>query len=115
MDSVLTNTGTLPVRLLFWYLPIYLEGGNNETLDSLFRTRPGSVVWYGDWKLHQYFEDGGLELYNLKDDIGEKHNLVKKYPEKAKKLLKMLEDWRAKVHAPIPTTLSPYYIEKQNN
>ena len=106
---ILSGTGKLDTRPLFWHFPIYLQGGNNETRDSIFRTRPGSVVRYGDWKLHQYFEDGGLELYNLKNDISEKHNLVGKYPGKTKKLLNMLENWRAKVNAPVPDKLNPEY------
>ena len=34
----------------------------------------------------EFFETGKLELYNLKDDIGEKKDLSKKMPEKAKEL-----------------------------
>ena len=55
--------------------------------DSLFRTRPGSIIINGDWKLHQYFEDGGLELYNLKEDLGERNNLAQTNPEKTEELL----------------------------
>ena len=36
--------------------------------------------------MHYYFEDHGIELYNLKNDIGEKNNLAK---QKTKKELKM--------------------------
>ena len=46
-------------RPLFWHFPIYLQGyniNNNENRDSIFRTRPGSVIRKGDWKLHYYFE-----------------------------------------------------------
>ena len=60
---LLTQTGTIKDRPLFWHFPVYLPEGNSETRDPRFRTRPGSVVRYGDWKLHEYFEDGGLELY----------------------------------------------------
>jgi arylsulfatase A-like enzyme len=52
-------------RPLFWHFPVYLEAGNEDTRDSLFRTRPGSAIIVGTWKLLEYFEDGGLELYNL--------------------------------------------------
>ncbi|GIT06047.1 MAG: hypothetical protein CM1200mP29_14580 [Verrucomicrobiota bacterium] len=38
----------------------------HEQRDPLFRTRPCSAVGLGNWKLHEYFEDGALELYNLK-------------------------------------------------
>ena len=59
---LLTQSGTIKHRPLFWHFPVYLQGGNAETRDSLFRTRPGSVVRDGDWKLHEYFEDKYLRL-----------------------------------------------------
>lgn len=106
---LLTQTGTVKDRSLYWHFPIYLQKGNSETRDRKFRTRPGSVIRYGDWKLHEYFEDGGLELYNLRDDTGEKTNLAEKYPEKAQELLKRLKAWRKDIGAPVPTELNPKY------
>jgi arylsulfatase A-like enzyme len=108
----LTKNKNIPERPLFWHFPIYLEAyvsADYETRDSLFRTRPGSVVRKGDWKLHQYFEDGGLELYNLRDDIGEQTNQAASNPSKTKELLKILEDWRESTGAPVPTELNPDY------
>lgn len=99
-------------RPLFWHFPIYLQAYNarkNENRDSLFRTRPGSVIRYGDWKLHQYFEDGGLELYNLKEDISEKRNLAEVQPEKVEELLDVLNAWREETNAPVPEKLNPDY------
>ena len=72
-------------RPLVWHFPIYLQRGNPECQDMLFRTRPGSIIRMGDWKLHQYFENGTLELYNLKDDIGEKENFSGKVSRKSSK------------------------------
>lgn len=103
-------------RPLFWHFPIYLEAyvsEDYETRDSLFRTRPGSVVRMGDWKLHQYFEDGGLELYNLREDVGERVNLVESNPEKTQELLLILEEWREGTGAPVPTELNPDYIKPE--
>ncbi|WP_185783599.1 sulfatase [Croceivirga lutea] len=102
-------------RLLFWHFPIYLQAYNvddNENRDPLFRTRPGSVIRKGDWKLHYYFEDDGMELYNLADDIGEKNNLVEKYPDKTNELLGLLKQWWKRTDAPIPDQLNPEYVEK---
>ncbi|MEC3907565.1 sulfatase [Tamlana sp. 2201CG12-4] len=92
-------------RPLFWHFPIYLQAYNahdNENRDPLFRTRPGSVVRHGIWKLHYYFEDDGVELYNLTDDIGEKNNLAQKQPEKALEMMNYLETWWKETNAPIP-------------
>ncbi len=111
---LLTQKGSMPERALYWHFPIYLQkyaGVEDESHDSLFRTRPGSVVHFGKWKLHEYFEDGRLELYNLESDIGERENLAKKMPEKAKELHAMLKAWRKEVDAPVPTELNPKYDE----
>ena len=56
---------------------------------------------------HHYFEDGGLELYNIEADISEKHNLSQQKPEKVKELLGLLNDWRNEVNAPIPDQQNP--------
>ena len=109
---LLKNTGTLADRALYWHFPIYLEKygeGSPETRDIKFRTRPGSAIRYHDWKLHEYFEDGGLELYNLVNDISEKNNLCDVEKEKTKELHDMLKAWRQATHAPVPTELNPEY------
>ena len=106
---LLTGTGILRDRALYWHFPIYLQAGNNETQDKLFRTRPGSAIRYKDWKLIQYFENNDIELYNLKDDIGESNNITTLYPEVTEMLLKMLDEWRVATNAPIPKELNPEY------
>ena len=80
-----------------------------EQRDPLFRSRPCGIVRLGDWKLHEYFEDGGLELYNLKDDLGEATNLADKMPEKAKELKAIMEKWREGIGAPVPAEANPNY------
>ena len=99
-------------RPLYWHFPIYLQAYNahdNENRDSLFRTRPGSVIRYGNWKLHYYFENDEVELYNLAEDIGERNNLVKKEPEKTEELLNYLKKWWNETNAPIPRNINPAY------
>ena len=64
---------------------------------SLLLITGGLLVQY---TVYRYPSDvGSTELYNLKDDIGERNNLAKKIPEKTKELSTMLADWRRKVHA----------------
>lgn len=104
LNTILSDQ-TLIERDLFFHFPIYLEAYKKEEDDSrdpLFRTRPGSVIISGDWKLHHYFEDEAFELYNLKTDLGETNNIAEKHPEKIKELYKKLEDWREKTNAPLP-------------
>jgi len=105
----LTGTGKLKDRALFWHFPIYLQGGNKDCQDTIFRTRPGSAIRHGDWKLIQYFENGDLELYNLADDPREKSNIAKANPEKLQELLTELKGWRKTTNAPVPTELNPEF------
>jgi len=109
---LLLKGSALVERPLFWHFPVYLQNSSKhgeELRDPLFRTRPGSVVRQGNWKLHEYFEDGGLELYNLKDDIGENNNLADTHPEKREELHSLLRNWRKETRAPVPTELNPEY------
>lgn len=118
---LLTQKDTLPGnRELVWHFPIYLQQYKGPTdpgsRDYLFRTRPGSVIRVGPWKLHEYFEDGALELYHLDADPGERRNLASLHPEKASELRRRLQDWRQRLNAPVPTEQNPRYdpeAEKQ--
>jgi len=98
-------------RPLYWHFPAYLQAYSvkDEQRDVLFRSRPCSIIRVGDYKLHQYFEDGALELYNLKEDIGESTNLAESLPEKTQELLTQLEAWREATKAPVPTKPNPDY------
>jgi len=83
-------------RPLYWHFPIYLQAYNSKEdggRDPLFRTRPGSVVRLGDWKLHHYYEDDSIELYNLREDLGETLNVAERYPKVKNKLHQLLVDW----------------------
>ena len=76
---------------IYWHYPHY------------HHTAPCGAVRAGDYKLIEYFEDGRLELYNLKDDISEKNDLARKLPDKAADLRKKLDAWRKSVGALMPT------------
>ncbi|GAB3662356.1 sulfatase [Echinicola sediminis] len=113
LKSVLEGEQEMLERALFWHFPIYLEAYNvndNENRDALFRTRPGSVIRKGDWKLHYYFEDDDVELYNLSEDVGESKNLAETNPEKTEEMLMLLKKWWKDTVAPIPKTKNPEYI-----
>ncbi|WP_248722437.1 sulfatase [Seonamhaeicola sp. ML3] len=116
LSSVLEGKTETLERPLFWHFPIYLQAYNkkdNENRDPLFRTRPGSVIRKGNWKLHYYFEDNGIELYNLAEDIGELNNVASANPSKKDELLTDLKNWWKQTNAPIPTELNPEYINQK--
>lgn len=77
---------------IYFHYPHY--GGKGDT--------PAGAVRDGDYKLIEFYEDGHVELYNLKNDISEKNDLSKKKPQLASRLLKELQDWRKACGAKMP-------------
>jgi arylsulfatase A len=95
---LLAQTGTLDRGALYWHYPHYWGGGGKTA-----RGVPYGAVRAGDWKLIEFYEDMRVELYNLKEDISEAHDLAKGQPAKAAELRQMLHDWRKAVDAQMPT------------
>jgi arylsulfatase A len=83
--------GRLPRESLFWHYPHYYP-----------TTTPVSAVRAGDWKLLEFHEDRHVELYNVREDIGEARNLSTAMPERATELRDKLHAWRAAVNAQMP-------------
>jgi len=94
----LLKGGRLPERPLFWHYPHYGNQGG----------RPGGAVRLGDYKLIEWYEDDRIELFNLREDLGEQHDLAAKMPEKAAALRQLLRDWRKRVDALMPTPNPDY-------
>ncbi len=109
---------------IFWHFPGYLDRpvirGRELDVASGFRTRPVSVIHKGDWKLHLFHEewqlDGGrktlatnqaVELYNLKNDIGEHNNLANTETAKRDELLDELLVWQKSADAVMPSKPNP--------
>jgi arylsulfatase A-like enzyme len=77
---------------LFWHYPHYGNQGGT----------PGCAIRQGDWKLIEFFEDGRLELYNLRADISETRNLVEERSELSHELHAQLVAWRERIEVKIP-------------
>ena len=107
MDGVsiaplLTGEGKAPERdTLYWHYPHY------------HRTKPYGAIREGDWKLIELFEDGALELFDLKADPSESKNLAVVNPEKASELLAKLKAWRVSVDAQMMTPNPNYDPSKK--
>lgn len=61
------------------------------------------------WKLNR--RKGTQSLYNLKEDAGERINLIKKHPQKASKMAQKFKEWEESVKDP---TFSSGYKSKKN-
>jgi arylsulfatase A-like enzyme len=78
---------------IFWHYPHYSNQGGS----------PHSAVRDGDWKLIEWLEDGRVELFNLRTDIGERNNLAEREPARAAELKERLTIWRKETGARMPT------------
>lgn len=87
---------------IFWHYPHYHPGG----------ATPYGAVRAGDWKLIEFYEDMHVELYNLKEDIGERNDLAARMPDKVAELRDRLHRWREAVGAQMPTPNPQYDSEK---
>ncbi len=77
-------------RPIYWHYP--------NTYDQ----PPYSVVRKGDWKLIYHHIDQRLELFNLKEDIGEKRNLANTNEDKTRELAKLLTNYLRETKAQMP-------------
>jgi arylsulfatase A-like enzyme len=101
--NLLKGDDSLDRDAIYWHFPLYHFNG----------ATPCSAVRAGDYKLIEFFEDNHVELYNLKDDIGETTDISKSNPVKANKLRKMLHKWRKDVNAQIPKPNPDYDPNKK--
>ena len=99
-------SGIDPERPIFFHYPHQWKVDYKPEVDFL------STVIVGDWKLvyvmmntvpGQCVADGvPLELYNIREDIGEKHNVAAEHPEIVARLAKVLGDRLRSWNASMP-------------
>ena len=81
-------------RAVYWHYPNFAFHRDN---------RLGSAIREGDHKLIHFYDTDSVELYNLKNDIGEKNNLSGKMPQLASRLKNKLKVWLQDSGAVMPT------------
>ena len=84
-------------------VPLWLNPDARLSRDAIYfhyphyhHSRPAGALRAGDWKLVEFFDGAPLELYNLKEDIGESRNLAEEHPDRAHQLQAMLSEWRSR-------------------
>jgi arylsulfatase A len=101
---LLMQKGRLDRPAIYWHYPHYHSSSIG----------PCGAVRAGDYKLIEWFDESicgpgnEFELYNLKEDIGERNNLAKQMPGRVENLKRMLYKWRSEVEAQM-LTLNPDY------
>lgn len=83
---------------IYWHYPHFSNQGS----------RPAGAVRNGDYKLVENFETGQLELYNIKEDIGEKEDLSAAEPQRTGELAQLLKEWRESIGANMPVPNPDY-------
>lgn len=89
---LLRESGVLKREAIYWHYPHYGNQGGT----------PGASIRAGDYKLIEFFEDQHVELYDLRGDPGEEHDLAAAMPEKTEALRSRLHAWQASVAAKMP-------------
>ena len=87
--DVLKDPSVNRERPIVWHFPnLWGETQNKEEGYGAY-----SAILSGDYHLIYTWETQTCRLYNVKNDIGEQHDLAAEYPEIVKKLSKELSDY----------------------
>ena len=97
-------------RPLYLYMPLY---------DLRWAATPCAVLREGDWKLIEYFGDWfdaepryhagqRSELYNLRQDLSEAHDLAPSEKQRVNAMREQLHAWLRSIPAPIPQS-NPHF------
>jgi arylsulfatase A len=99
ITPLLKGGSSLDRDAIYWHFPHYSNHGMQP---------PGGAIRSGDYKLLEYFENYTVQLFNLREDIGEQNNLADAMPEKVSELRAKLRSWRKEVDAQM-NQLNPDY------
>ncbi len=95
---LLDNRRALQRDAIYFHYPNYAWHRGN---------RLGGAIRTDRFKLIERFDDGSLELYDLKNDLSERNNLAPQMPDVAASLQEKLAAWRTTVGARMPTRRQP--------
>lgn len=98
LKPLLLGSSSLAERPLYWHMPNYTNQGG----------RPSGAIREGDWKLIEHYEDGRMELFDLKADPSERNDLAASDPSRVASMRGKLEAWRRDMGAQMPKG-NPHY------
>ncbi|QDV53332.1 sulfatase [Gimesia fumaroli] len=110
-----------PTRALTWHFPYYHpEKGYKKAKETIgvndfavSKTRPVSAIRVGDSKLLQFYESRKRELYDLRSDPGEQHDLSNSQPDRTAHLGAQLKQMLQDMDARYPT--DPFTDQPKTN
>ncbi|MBL9141488.1 MAG: sulfatase-like hydrolase/transferase, partial [Phycisphaerae bacterium] len=82
---------------LHWHAPHHHGSGST----------PSGAIRNGSMKVVEWFGEGGVELFDLSNDPGERHDLAATQPDQARALRDELAQWRLDVGALMPGSPKP--------
>mgnify|MGYP006278210559 CR=1 FL=1 len=91
--TLLRGDTTARHEALYWHFPHYGNQG----------FRPGTAIRRGDYKLIEFYEDDHVELYDIREDIGEQNDLSEREPQRVQQLQRQLRQWLEEVDARRPS------------
>ena len=77
LAPLVAGNETFNREAIYWHFPHY----SNHGMQS-----PGGAIRQGDYKLLEYFENDTVQLFDLKNDIGEQRDLAQTCPAKVAEL-----------------------------
>ena len=83
---------SLGCKAIYWHFP----HDSNRGIQS-----PDWAIHEGDHKLLEYYENNTVQLFDLKDDIGEQNDIAAEMPARAEQLRRKLREWREQIAATI--------------
>ena len=99
--NLLADTVKAHRRSIYWHYPHYSNQGG----------KPASAILRGDYKLIYHHEDQAVELFNLRDDLNEQHDLSKTNGSLTRQMNKKLHQWLKSTRAGFPVQ-NPNYISQ---
>ena len=72
------------------------------------KSKPDSTVVSENYKLHYFWESKETQLFKLSDDLAERENLAKRYPEMTQQLKAKLMNYLEEIEAQLPVPNPEY-------
>lgn len=117
LSTVISATGKLQPRALYWYFPAYTLDTETDDADlsvdrrtaQAFFQVPAAAILCDGWKLIRYYDGSPAELYYLPDDPKESRNRFTTEKKRGRAMTSDLESWLEATGAAVSLPANPAY------